>query len=508
MHQRVCRNNPHFSIYVLTSSSYRITLNENEKSPEDPIGNEKRLKACHQRCADRTLKVLETNGSIFIKLGQHLSAMQYLLPEEYCKTLNVLQDHCPVSSYESIERLFFNDTGMHIHDYFSEFAEQPVGAASLAQVHVARIKENGQQVAVKVQHLHLGEWASLDLALTRFTFRTLKIFFPEYNLEWLSKEMDSSLPQELDFAREGQNAVRAKEYFAKLPNLPVVVPDVVWGKRRILVMDYVAGRRPDDLHYIDSNGLSRDEVSAALARIFNEMIFGTDAPLHCDPHGGNIAVRKNPAQPQGFDIIIYDHGLYRDVPLQTRRSYAHLWISILDKDEEAMRKWSYEVAGVEDDDFRLFASAITGRDYKVLEMGIETERTQEEKKEIGDALGEGMLSQLVQLLGKVPPIILLILKTNDLTRSLDEGLETRQGPARVFLILARYCARTIWCEKLDIIRQTGSLLKPSNLVKVVSAWFDYARVVFTLEAFEKWLSVKRVFGYSTELGGSNSFNRQ
>lgn len=69
--------------------------------------------------------------------------------------------------------MFLKDTGDRILDQFSEFAHEPVGAASLAQVHLATIKETGQKVAVKVQHPALAEWASLDLALTKFTFSTL-----------------------------------------------------------------------------------------------------------------------------------------------------------------------------------------------------------------------------------------------------------------------------------------------------------------------------------------------
>lgn len=183
--------------------------------------------------------------------------------------------------------MFLNDTGAPISEYFSEFAPTPVGAASLAQVHLATVRESGQQVAVKVQHPALGEWANLDLALTRFTFSTLKKFFPEYDLEWLSSEMEYSLPQELDFRMEGQNAMRAKEYFSHIPELPLVIPEVLWAKKRILVMENISGARPDDLEFLDANGIDRDEVSAALSRIFNEMIFGKDAPLHCDPHGGN-----------------------------------------------------------------------------------------------------------------------------------------------------------------------------------------------------------------------------
>lgn len=484
------------STLAVCINDYRVTLNQNEKT-EDEEEQTRTLKACHQRCADRTLKVLEKNGSIFIKLGQHLSAMNYLLPLEWTTTFIPLQDKCPVSSYESIEEMFFRDTGDHISDRFSEFAHQPIGAASLAQVHLATIKETGQKVAVKVQHPALAEWVNLDLALTRFTFSTLKRFFPEYDLEWLSSEMEFSLPQELDFVLEGQNALRAKEYFSHIPELPLIIPNVLWAKKRILVMENVSGHRPDDLVYLDSNGIDRDEVSAALARIFNEMIFGNNAPLHCDPHGGNIAIRKNSSRRgANFDVILYDHGLYRDIPIDLRRSYAKLWLAVIDTDEPRMRKYAKEVAGIDDAQFPLFASAITGRDYSVLTKSVALARSEEEKKSINDALGEGMLQQLVQMLGQVPRIILLILKTNDLTRSLDENLHTRQGPVRTFLILARYCSRTVFEEQVEELKRRGSLLWPRNIVGLLGAWLGYFRVELKLEAFELWLSAKRVMGVS------------
>lgn len=393
--------------------SYRAVL---KRSSEPTYADD--LKACHLRCATRTLRTIEANGSIYIKLGQHLSSLTYLLPAEWCNTFIPLQDKCPVSSYESIKEMVLQDTGTDLSEYFSEFEELPIGAASLAQVHRAVVRENGQKVAVKVQHPSLDEWAKLDLALTRFTFETLKRWFPEYDLTWLAEEMEVSLPQELDFQQEGHNAVRAREYFSHVRDAPVVIPAVLWAKRRILVMEYVSGHRPDDLEFLDQNGIDRDEVSAALARIFNEMIFGTNAPLHCDPHGGNIAIRYNPshsASKTNFDIILYDHGLYRDIPLTLRRSYAKLWLAVLDADEPRMRRYAYEVAGIGEKEFPLFASAITGRDFRVVLSDIRKKR-EDEGEGLGEGLlGEGMLESLIGLLGRVPRVMLLILKTNDLS---------------------------------------------------------------------------------------------
>ena len=352
------------------------------------------LKACHRRCAERTLRVLERNGSIFIKLGQHLSSMNYLLPIEWTETFIPLQDRCPVSSYESIEQMFIDDTGSPIASLFDDFEKEPIGAASLAQVHRAKLKGTGTDVAVKVQHPSLKEWVPLDLVLTGMTFSVLKRFFPEYDMEWLSSEMESSLPQELNFAIEGKNAMRTKEHFEKLKDIPLVIPDVKWGLNRILVMEYVAGHRTDDLDFIDSNGIDRDEVSAALAHIFNEMIFG-DCALHCDPHGGNLAIRKSVrGRKPNFEIILYDHGLYRDIPKELRRDYAKLWLAVIDADEKGMRKYAAKVAGITDEQFPLFASAITGRDFKTVTVSVISTRSEEEKAIISGAMGDGMLQQV------------------------------------------------------------------------------------------------------------------
>lgn len=452
------------------------------------------LSACHKRCAMRTMEAMEKNGSIFIKLGQHLSSLNYLLPNEWCDTFIPLQDKCPVSGFTSIEEMVEHDTGKKLEDYFEDIERRPIGAASLAQVHIAHLKGSGEKVAVKVQHPALDEWSKLDMWLTDFSFKAIRRFFPQYDLTWLSEEMQASLPKELDFREEGKNAQLVAEYFSHIPKTPLVIPKVHWAERRILVMEYVSGHRPDDLDFLDSHGISRDEVSAALSRVFNEMIFGENAPLHCDPHGGNLAIRVNNSKrkPRNFDIILYDHGLYRMIPNETRQKYAHLWLAVLDQDEPAMRKYSKEVANVSDEEFPLFASAITGRDYKVVQSGITRKRNPEEKQAISAAMNDGLIEGLVSLLGKVPRIMLLILKTNDLTRSLDENLHTTQGPIRTFMILARYAAKAVYREQLEMIH--GSILWPRNFLKYGEALTAYARVSVKLRLYELYLSMRRHLG--------------
>ncbi|EEY14544.1 ABC1 family protein [Verticillium alfalfae VaMs.102] len=449
-------------------NDYRTTLNQRDSEYDEDIRS-KLLSDCHTRCARRTLKVLEKNGGIFIKLGQHLSGRLPLSP---------LKTNAP-SRRTINEHMFRKDTGQGILDFFSEFS---------------------------LEQSALRHWL-------KFTFSMLKRFFPEYDLEWLSSEMDVSLPKELDFTEEAENARRTQQHFARLPEHPLVVPDVLWAKQRILVMARESGHRLDDLEYLDANGIDRDEVSACLARVFNEMIFGSGAPLHCDPHGGNLAIRKNDARGRrvgghNFDIILYDHGLYREIPRDLQRSYAKMWLAVIDGDMDRMRRYAKEVAHITDEQFPIFASAITGRDFGILSgknasdqdgkdagASILQTRTADEKKEMGDALSEGLLADLVQLLGQVPRIILLILKTNDLTRALDENLHTRQGPIRTFMILARYCTRTVFEEQVEELKKQGSLFWPPNTIRLAAAWVGFLRVEIKLEAFELWLSVKRALGW-------------
>ncbi|GKT91083.1 LOW QUALITY PROTEIN: ABC1 family protein [Colletotrichum tofieldiae] len=382
----------------------------------------------------------------------------------------------PVSSFESIEDMFRKDIGKELWDYFSEFSNEPIGAASLAQVHTATVKETGMPVAVKVQHP--GLVVPTGPGSDPIHLLDSEALLPEYDLEWLSAEMDVSLPKELDFREEAHNANRTRDHFAKLPEHPLVVPEVLWAKERILVMERESGHRLDDLDYLDANGIDRDEVSACLARIFNEMIFGHDALCTAIPTAETWrSARMSPGA-------------------ASARSYAKMWLAVIDGDMKRMRKYAKEVANINDEQFPLFASAITGRDWSVLnsEGSVLQTRTADEKKEMGDALQEGLIVDLVQLLGQVPRIILLILKTNDLTRSLDENLHTRQGPIRSFMILARYCTRTVFEEQLEDLKRRGSLLWPPNTIRLVSAWIGFLRVEVKLGAFELFLSVKRMLG--------------
>lgn len=456
---------------------YKKTLGGKYKDKED---YQRALKDCHKKCAVITLNALERNGGIFIKLGQHIGAMTYLLPPEWTETMVPLQDKCPESTVEEIDRMFQQDLNCSLDDMFSEFDPNPIGVASLAQVHIATLRDTGEKVAVKCQHPRLKEFVPLDVMLTQTVFNLVDIVFPEYPLTWLGDELQSSIYVELDFVREAQNAKKTAEDFANsLDKTALRVPEVINANKRILILEHVSGERLDNLEYMKDHKISRSEVSSCLSHIFNGMIFTPNVGIHCDPHGGNLAIRAvdRPYGGHNFEIILYDHGLYRMPSTEMRRDYAKLWLALLDQDQEKLHYYAKRFAHIDDEQVPLFAAAITGRSIDTaLNYDISKPRSQEEMTVMSKKLTEGdMLIDLMSILSKIPRIVLLILKTNDLTRHLDECLKNPLGPQRTFLIMTQYCSKLVYQEAQELINRTYSRWSLKWILFELKAWLEFER---------------------------------
>ena len=110
------------------------------------------------------------NGGCFIKVGQHIGALDYLLPAEYVNTMKVLHQHAPESPISDIKRIIETDLGQSVDDLFSSFEECPIASASLAQVHRATRRSSGETVAIKVQHPHIKDHSAVDMATMKVNF--------------------------------------------------------------------------------------------------------------------------------------------------------------------------------------------------------------------------------------------------------------------------------------------------------------------------------------------------
>ncbi|ORZ26390.1 ABC1 family-domain-containing protein [Lobosporangium transversale] len=496
---------------VVTGYDYKFSLGYGNRDlkpgdPEDEKERRVRKSRLHKRSAERVMRMMRENGGIYIKLGQHLASLKYLLPEEWTRTMEPLQDRCIPSSIESIQGLFLSDLGKPLSEIFSSFDLNPIGVASLAQVHRATLRSNGQEVAVKIQHPALSEFSAIDMrtiaALTEF----IAYAFPEFEFFWLSEEIQANLPKELDFRYEAKNSARTATNFdrAREQGSPstVKVPIVYWAQKRVMAMEFMNGSRIDDVEYLNANNIKVADVSKEMARTFSQMIY-KDGFLHCDPHPGNVMIRPKPVGSPShcnFEIILLDHGLYRELSPEFRLDYARLWTAVMASDQEEIKKRALKLGGI--DAYELFACILTGRDWDVIQDAQLTKkvRNKEETSKISHDAGNWLV-EIADILAKVPRDLLLLFKTNDLLRALDEDLGADDGAQmRTFAVMGQYCAQVIFeAEKKDIqhnlvvaaANSSTSVVSMSVLVRNVAAWIKaYWRCVskqVSLDLFIWWI---------------------
>ncbi|KAF9579040.1 hypothetical protein BGW38_004876 [Lunasporangiospora selenospora] len=473
-----------------------------EGDPEDDRERELRKSELHKRSAARLREAMRQNGGIYIKLGQHLASLKYLLPEEWTSAMEPLQDRCPPSSIESIQALFIADLGQPMSSYFASFDLEPIGVASLAQVHKAKLLD-GQEVAVKIQHPALSEFSTVDIKTVAALTKFVAYVFPEFEFSWLSEEMQVSLPKELNFNCEAANAARVDTNFnnarAEGSKSTIKVPGVIWSKQRVLVMEFMDGARIDNLQYLKDNNIKVSEVSNEMARTFSQMIY-KDGFVHCDPHPGNVMIRPVPAgspSPRNFEIILLDHGLYRELTPEFRLDYAKLWTSIIESNEEEIKYRAMKLGGT--DAYKLFSSILTGRDWSVVQDAQLTKkaRNRDEMIMLGDKAGN-KIAEIADILAKVPRDLLLLFKTNDLLRALDEDLGADDGSQmRTFAVMGQYCARAIYEADRTEIKSNlvSSQVTVSFLTRTLRSWFraycSYMYTTLSLDLFVWWIDFEQ-----------------
>ncbi|KAJ1657714.1 hypothetical protein IWQ61_002925 [Dispira simplex] len=456
---------------------------------------EERKSQVHLRSARRILKCLMASGGIYIKLGQHLSAMTYILPREWTDTMRPLQDQCPESSLEEIDQLFRDDLETSLEELFTEFDPHPLGVASLAQVHRAVLRGTSEQVAVKVQHPYLDEFSKIDMGTVTFIIRIAKDLFPDFQFGWLSDEMNISLPQELDFTREALNATRVQQNFAHVRHCPLVIPQVHWAHRRVMAMEYIAGGRIDDLDYLCQHNINPDQVATELTRIFSEMVF-LHGWVHCDPHPGNIMVRPHVGprtSGYNFDIVLLDHGLYRALSSEFRINYAYMWRALISGNEADIRRYSKLLAGT--DLYMIFSCILTGRDWQVIQNDLTQTKTQDELHAVFETVPY-LLTEIIDVLATVPRELLLLFKTNDLLRSVDEAIRTKPSPAITVAIMGRYCTKAIYNESMYQLRLQRRHQRGLGWSFIRDWWhihWAYWKLELPLKLVEWWLNIYSTF---------------
>jgi len=429
--------------YKRTLGQFKSVRSEDVPStPEEEEEYAQALSQCHLRSANVLLKLCQANGGCFIKVGQHIGALDYLLPEEYVDTMKVLHNRAPKMPMRDVFKVIREDLGSDPDELFRDFVEEPLGTASLAQVHKAKLQD-GREVAVKVQHRFVKNHSFVDIYTMDFLVHTVKFFFPQFEFMWLAEEMRKNLPLELSFIQEGKNSEKIAQLLGHHKWL--VIPKISWkhSTERVLVMEYCKGIHINDVEGLKSSGVDVNSVSQHVSQMYADMIFKFGY-VHCDPHPGNVLVRKNPKS--GVDeIVLLDHGLYSQLTNDFRLDYSRFWLSILNADTAGIRTYADKlgVGGL----YGLFACMVAGRSWDSITKGIDkTEKNKAESKEIKENVAK-YIKEIADVLAFVNRQMILIFKTNDLLRTIEFNLGT-QNNMGFFVNMSRACFRCLNEERI------------------------------------------------------------
>lgn len=429
-----------------------------------PRGTEERgqaLAATHQRAADRLLHVCMVHGGLYIKLGQYLASLNHVLPPQYPATLAACQDRASAQPFDLVRPVIEEELGCRIEDVFGDFSPAPIAAASLAQVHEATTLD-GQRVACKVQYPQLRAQVAADLLTLRLLTWLVGLAFPHHEYGWLVPEFEVTISEELSFRREEANAQRTRRLFAHEPRVyvPRTLPHL--SGERLLTMEWIEGVRVDDEPGLAALGIRPSELAPLVSEVFSSMIFGHGF-VHCDPHPGNLLARRRPAEDgriggggvvggggdSGGDgggskshgagcaqLVLLDHGMYRQLEPSFREQYSTLWASLLTRDHASGRRAALAL-GVRDEDYDALSLVLTFRSAGSAGP-IGATLTPDERARLRARYGKLGASDVNAFLERLPRDFLFVMRTWALVRSLNRALggTTRQR----LLVIAEHAA--------------------------------------------------------------------
>ncbi|KAI8469667.1 MAG: ABC1 family-domain-containing protein [Monoraphidium minutum] len=272
-------------------------------------------------------------GPTFIKVGQQFSTRVDVLAPEFVKELEKLQDNVPPFDSETALQILQTNLGAPPDMVFAEFNATPIAAASLGQVHLAKL-DSGEKVVVKVQRPGLKELFDIDLKNIRALAVWLQKVDPKTDgaaRDWVAiyDECSRILYQEIDYTLEGQNADLFRENFKDVDW--VKVPKVYWQytSPEVLVLEYAPGVKINDGAAIDRLGLDRNRLARLSVESYLQQIL-RHGFFHADPHPGNVAVDSE----NGGRLIYYDFGMMGKIPGDVRGGLMELFYGVYNRDAD------------------------------------------------------------------------------------------------------------------------------------------------------------------------------
>jgi ubiquinone biosynthesis protein len=277
---------------------------------------------------ERLRLVFEELGPTFIKLGQLLSTRPDLIPADYLDELARLQDEVPAFSLAEVHAIFREELGRSPDEVFHYFDAEPLAAASIGQVHRARL-DSGAEVVVKVQRPDIDTIIAVDLEILAHIAGLMEQYLEEvqgHRPTAIVQEFARSLSREIDFAVELANIQRFARQFERNQaiHVPLVYPEL--STQRVLVMEYVLGIKASMTTQLREQGYDLPLIAGRGATLVMEQIF-VHGFFHADPHPGNIFILPDNV------LCFIDFGQMGRLSRKDREDFTDLVLDLVAGDE-------------------------------------------------------------------------------------------------------------------------------------------------------------------------------
>lgn len=232
---------------------------------------------------------LEAMGPTYVKMGQVLAGRPDLMPEPYRVALARLQDKVKPFSFQEVEKIIEQELGTRISKAFSEFNPVPMAAASLGQVHEAKLRD-GRPVVVKIQRPDIRPQIEKDFEVLSEVAKAIDAHTKmgrRYRFRMMLDEFHLTIQNELNYEREAQNLIALGENLADFENIQVPQPIMDYTTRNVLTMEYVRGRKITSLTPLARIDVKGGPLCEELFRAYLKQVL-VDGIFHADPHPGNV----------------------------------------------------------------------------------------------------------------------------------------------------------------------------------------------------------------------------
>ncbi|GAX82134.1 hypothetical protein CEUSTIGMA_g9562.t1 [Chlamydomonas eustigma] len=446
------------------------------------------LRILHTQLATSLLHVCKQNGGVYIKAGQFAGAFG-AVPREYRFILSQLEDKAKPRPFKAIKKVLESELGSdRAETLFIEFDEQATAAASLAQVHRARLV-NGVEVAVKLQYPGLRSAVKADLGIMKRLTALAGIFFPEFRLGWVYDELEAKLAEEMDFRTEYTNAAKLRILLEghKRASVPAMYSDLCTP--RMIIMEWIQGIKITDKSELQKHRINPRVVGLELVKLFAELTL-IHGYVHGDPHPGNLMVRPKGRRSflswlfrgtqQPFEIVVLDHGTYLSLPPDLREQFCQLWCSFASCNVDVQKDVSVAIGGAD-----------AGRVLPLLLTHQAKDRAEE--RALQRSVGINKFSDMALMLSTAPRDLVEMLRINTVIRASSTLLGVNmQDRKRIFAWFARRGLPNMSNRGAHVHPSSRSVMYRVKLLLLLTAWSSWCMLSATVT--RSWFVILGLFG--------------